>query len=122
MGGVYERLVRLVKQSLRKSIQKRKLTRVELVTLIDEVTAIINFRPLVYIGAEINSGFLLTPSHFLLPNIKNGTPDVNIDDFRDPDFLDQLSSKERLIECWSQNQRCLEEYWKIWRDDYLKSL
>lgn len=32
MGGVYERLVRLVKQSLRKSIQKRKLTRVELAT------------------------------------------------------------------------------------------
>jgi hypothetical protein len=84
MGGVYERLVRLVKQSLRKSIQKRKLTRVELATLVDEVTAIINFRPLVYVGAEFKSGILLTPSHFLMPNVKNGTPDVNIDDFRDP--------------------------------------
>jgi hypothetical protein len=122
MGGVYERLVRLVKQSLRKSLQKRRLTRTELATIIDEITAIINSRPLVYVGADFKSGFLLTPAHFLSPNIKTGTPNVSDDNLRDPDYVDRLSSKERLWEQWVKHQNLLKQYWKVWYNDYLKNL
>ena len=56
MGGYYERLVELVKRSLGKSIQKLHLTYEQLLTLVTEVKAIINTRPLTYIGGDFNSG------------------------------------------------------------------
>ena len=56
MGGYYERLVGLVKRSLHKSIQKLHLTYEQLLTLVTEVEAIINTRPLTYIGGDFDSG------------------------------------------------------------------
>ena len=64
MGGFYERLVGLVKRLLPKSIGKLCLTNEQLLTVLKESEAIVNSRPLVYIGEDINSGTTLTPAHF----------------------------------------------------------
>ena len=55
MGGFYERLVGLVKQAVRKSIRKICLNIVQLETILPEVDAVVNLRPLVYVGADLNS-------------------------------------------------------------------
>ena len=68
MGGFYERLIGLVKRSLRKTIGKLCLTSNQLLTVLKEAEAIINSRPLVYVGDDINSGTPLTPAHFLSQN------------------------------------------------------
>ena len=65
MGGFYEQLIGLVKRSLRKAIEKLCLTYEQFLTILKEVEAIINSRPLVYIDDDINSNISLTPSHFL---------------------------------------------------------
>ena len=70
MGGFYERLVGLVKQALRKSIGKICLNIVQLQTILTEVKALVNSRPLVYVGADLNSGFALAPGGFLSLNPK----------------------------------------------------
>ena len=66
MGGFYERLIELVKRSVRKTIGKLCLTNEQLLTVLKEAEAIINSRPIVYVGEDINSGTTLTPALFCL--------------------------------------------------------
>ena len=68
MGGFYERLVGISKMALRKAIGKTCLTMLQLQTFLTETEAIINSRPLVYLGEDLNDSTALTPSHFLSAN------------------------------------------------------
>ena len=68
-GGFYERLVGLVKQGLRKEIGHKLLSWDKLITMITEVEAIINTRPLTYVYGDFLSVFTLTPAHFLTANL-----------------------------------------------------
>ena len=65
-GGWWERLVASVKSALKRSLSKRSLSRQELETLLHEIEACINARPLTFVGDELDSGTPLTPAHFLL--------------------------------------------------------
>ena len=49
-GGMYERLVRSVKAALRKSLGQRSLSKTELETVLAEVEACVNSRPLTFVG------------------------------------------------------------------------
>ena len=68
---VYERLIGLVKRFLRKRIGGRLLTTVQLQTLLKEIEAVLNSRPLVYVGDDINSNIPVTPAHFLALKSQN---------------------------------------------------
>ena len=46
----------------------------QLQTFLTETVAVINSRPPVYLGEDLNDRIALTPSHFLSPNTKYGTP------------------------------------------------
>ena len=72
MGGVYERLVGIVKRSLRKSLGHKFLTLIQLQTLLKEIEATVNSRSLVYLNDDINSNIALTPNHFLGLNPTKG--------------------------------------------------
>ena len=85
MGGFYERLVGIVKRSLRKAIGKVCLTSEQLLTILEEAKAVINSRPLVYVGEDINSYMTLTPAHFLALNPKIELPVSTRDDTDDID-------------------------------------
>ena len=64
----------------------------------------------------------MTPSHFLSPSTKSGTPHFDIDD-SDADYKpNKLSSKESLLNTWKKGQNLLEAFCKVWRNDYLLSL
>ena len=57
--------------ALRKAIGKTYLTILQLQRFLTETEAVINLRPLVYLGENLNDRTALTPSHFLSPNTKN---------------------------------------------------
>ena len=123
MGGFCERLIGLVKQSLRKSIGKICLTMVQLETVVKEVEAVVNSRPLVYVGADFSSGFTITPGDFLSLNPKTGVPSLAEEDrLQDPDFLSKLSSSQKLLDMWRKGQKHLNTFWKLWFDEYVLSL
>lgn len=72
MGGFYERLVSIVKRCFRKSIGRKLLTLIQLLTFIKEVEAVVNSRLLVYAADDVNFSIALTPNHFLsLRNSEN---------------------------------------------------
>ena len=81
MGGYYERLVGLVKRALRKTLGKCKLTQDQLTTVITEIAAVLNTRPLVYLSDDIDDVKVLSPQCFLRINmdIKPGTPEWNFE-------------------------------------------
>ena len=120
MGGFYERLVGLVKLALRKSLSRSCLTATQLYTILTEVEAVLNSRPLVYVGSDIESGLSLTPSHFLLVNPKTGVPVLDTES--DPEYLQKITLKENLITKWRNLQTYLHHFWKTWSGEYLLSL
>ena len=121
MGGLYERLIGLVKRSLRKAIGKLCLTYEQLLTILKEVEAVINSPSLMYIDDDINSTISLTPSHFLTLKPLVGTPACDIDT-EDNNFSPNESSADRLLLKWKNGMKHLERFWKIWRDEYLMNL
>ena len=109
MGGLYKRLIDLVKRSLRKAIYKLFLTCNQLLTVLKETEAIINSQPLVYVGDDINSGTPLTPAHFLSLNPNAGLPNFTPDDDYDISFNPKVNSAETLIAGWKKGLKHLRQ-------------
>ena len=63
MGGFYEKLAGLVKRAMRKT--RKIMTLFQLQSLIKEIEAVLNSRPLVYVGDDICSSIPLTPTNFI---------------------------------------------------------
>ena len=61
-----------------KSVGKICLTEKKLETFLTEAEAVINSRPLVYVGEDFDSGFSLTPADFLNLNAKSGIIVISI--------------------------------------------
>ncbi|XP_053407961.1 uncharacterized protein LOC128559664 [Mercenaria mercenaria] len=120
-GGYWERLVGLVKRSLRKSLGHRSLTDIQLQTVIKEIESVINSRPLLYVDDDINSNITLTPGHFLTLNPRTGIPEADYDD-NDPDYKPYESSTKKLLKLWNKGQKLLNNFWEIWKKEYLISL
>jgi len=55
VGGFYERIIGTIKRALRKSIGKIYLTEDQIETILADPEAVINSRPLVYVGEDFGS-------------------------------------------------------------------
>lgn len=113
-GGVYERLIALVKNCLRRTLDKHLLDDGQLLTVIKEVEAVINTRPLTSVGSEIEH--VLRPVDFLtLGNCMEIT--VSSDS-----HVDGTSTKIDLLSSWKRGQRILDDFKRMFQDQYLLSL
>ena len=102
MRDFYKRLVGIVKRSFCKVICKVYLTSEQLLTILKEAEAVINSRPLVYVGEDINSYMTLIPAHFLTLNPKIGLPVSTSDDTDDIDYNPEISSADKLLATWKK--------------------
>ncbi|XP_047671761.1 uncharacterized protein LOC125145112 [Tachysurus fulvidraco] len=112
MGGSWERLIGIARRILDSMFLqlKTRLTHEVLCTLMAEVTAIINARPLVPVSADPEQPFILSPSMLLTQ--KTGVPPPP-GDFTDKD----LYTKQ-----WRQVQALANHFWTRWRREYLPCL
>ena len=106
---------------MRKAIGRNLLDRDKFLTIMKDVEAVINSRPLLYVGEDINSTIAITPGHFTCLNPRMGIPDCK-DVENDPDFKLKYSSADTLLRIWKKGQRLFEKFWLIWREEYLTSL
>ncbi len=113
-GGWWERLVRSVKSALKKSLGRKCLTRVELDTVLSEVEACVNSRPLTFVGDCPEDRSPLTPAHFLLGR-------SSAYERVDRVGTDELS-REELLARKGVRDAMLDRFWTLWSDDYLKGL
>jgi len=116
-GGFWERLIGVVKISLKKTLGRAFVTLSVLQTTIVEVEAVINDRPLTYFSSATEDPQPLTPSHLLCGRqiVSLPHPDVNEEEIIDPDYPspNRLRSKEGLI---------LQHFQSRWRKEYLTFL
>ena len=112
----------MVKRCLQKATGQKHFTLEQLSTFLTVIEAILNSRPLTYVIEDFESGFLLTPSHFLVMNRKLGVPAIDDKYFKDADYQPDKSSTTQLLEGLKKDQKHLSLFWKVPREEYLLSL
>ena len=111
MAGAWERLVKSVKISL-KAVLKERSPRAEVLhTLMAEVEAIVNTRPLVHVSLDSRDAEVLTPQHLL-----SGYPT----EYSAPG---EFEAKEvNLRKQWRVTQALSDAFWRTWVTHYLPTL
>jgi len=94
----------------------------QLATLLAEIEAVLNSRPLTYVYEDFQSGFTLTPSHFLVTNRKLGLPSTEDGYGADEEYQPKRNTATQLLTAWKKGQKYLDLLWKVWRGEYLLSL
>jgi hypothetical protein len=120
-GGFYERLIGVTKSTLKKILGNTLVSLDELLTLVVEVEALVNERPLTYTFSELDELIPLTPSMLLYGRSLTLVPqhDVTQDELSDPDYsvdpniLDKRSKHLDLV---------IKQCWKRWKTEYLPQL
>jgi len=107
MGGIWEAGVKLMKFHLHRVVGNAKLTFEEFYTLLCQVEAVLNSRPLCPLSNNADSLQVLTPGRTSLLAL----PDYNLID---------LSSNH--LSRWSHVQQMVQQLWKCWFHDYLHQL
>lgn len=73
MGGAWERMVRTVKTALKVVLKERAPHEDTLSTLMTEVEALVNSRPITHVSTDPNYPEALTPNHFLIGTSSNSS-------------------------------------------------
>lgn len=110
-GGVWERVIRMVRRILSSVLQQQTLNDDGLHTVMCEAEAILNDRPITKLSDDPNDLEPLTPNHILL---MKGNPSLPPGLFEPHD----LYLKRR----WKQVQYIAELFWKRWIREYLPLL
>ncbi|XP_070402814.1 uncharacterized protein [Nothobranchius furzeri] len=112
MGGSWERMIGVARRILDSMLlqQKSHLTHEVLSTLMAEITAIINARPLLPVSTDPHQPFILSPAMLLTQ--KSGVPPPP------GDFID----KDLFTKQWRQVQALANQFWARWSREYLPSL
>ena len=108
-GGQFERLIVLTKESLYKSIGRSQLTYSELEEILLEVEINMNNRTLTYVEDDIQFN-VLTPNSMILGRDVRQIDDTAIDE------TENWTKRQRYV------NRCKENAWKRWRNEYLVAL
>ncbi|KRY32999.1 Pro-Pol polyprotein [Trichinella spiralis] len=119
MGGYWERLIRSMKTSLKKVLQNSMLEDEEFRTIISEVEARMNSRPLTYNPDNPNNPEVLTPYHFLTGTHYTDIPEVTKDE---DEWVPKAQSTSHLMKNWNLRQRLIAQWWKRWKTEYVTNL
>lgn len=117
-GGWWERLIRSVKSALRKVLGKTSLSAEELTTLLTEVEAVINSRPLTYTYTSAEEPSPICPAHFLIGTSLLSIPGPGNED---DSYINQVT-RETTISKLRYRQKLLDHLWNRWRREYILEL
>ncbi len=111
-GGLWEAAVKSTKLHLRRIVGEVRLTFEELSTVLAQIEACLNSRPLVPLNTPDEDGIeVLTPGHFLIGRPLCALPDPS-------SSYCQLS----LLKRWDLCQNLTRHFWKRWSAEYLTTL
>lgn len=107
-GGLWEAAIKSAKYHLKRVVGNSTLTYEEMSTVLSQIEACLNSRPLCRIGNDPNEVHVLTPGHLLV-----GEPLVTVPDH---DFLDTTMTTLRR---WQLTRRMIQDFWRQWSQEYL---
>lgn len=110
-GGIWEASVKSTKYHLKRILKGTPLTFEELYTLLTQVEAILNSRPLFSHSDDPSDGEVITPAHFLIGRPMTAVPEPSYEGLN-----------ENRLSKWQHLQQMREHFWRSWVHDYLVSL
>ena len=110
-GEIWEAAVKSVKHHLRRVISEHKLTYEEMSTLLTEIEACLNSRPLQPLSDDPDDISVLTPGHFLIGEALTALLEPNL----------EVLPENRLSR-WQLLQKMQQHFWRLWARDYLNTL
>ena len=112
-GGVWERIIQIVKNSFKACMGNKILTVDQFDALCCGVAGVVNRRPLTRATNTTDDMFVLSPSHFIHPYIHTNTSNT---------IFPQESDGDTLRSSWTAIREVIDEFWTIWVDQYLSTL
>lgn len=110
-GGIFEAAVKSMKTHLYRVIGNLTLNYDEFNTILCQIEAILNSRPLTSQSNDPADPLPLTPGHFLI-----GEPLTSL-----PEFDCSSENPSRLVR-WQIIQQAIQHFWKRWSVEYLQQL
>ncbi|XP_074107213.1 uncharacterized protein LOC141532660 [Cotesia typhae] len=109
MGGKWEAAVKSMKHHLTRTIGESSFTFEEFTTLLLQVEAILNSRPLEPLSQDPQDLSALTPGHLLIGRALNAIPE--------PSLLELNSAR---LSRWQFIQQRIQYFWKHWSNSYIQ--
>ncbi|XP_058448639.1 uncharacterized protein LOC131428610 [Malaya genurostris] len=110
-GGLWEAQVKSFKNHFKKTIGLRTLNIDEMLTVLAQIEAILNSRPLTPVSSDPNDFEALTPGHFLVHRPLTAIPEPNLQDI-----------PTNRMSMWQRAQSLIQQMWKKWSTQYLSDL
>lgn len=111
-GGLWEAGVKSTKFHLKRVIGDTTLTFEEMSTLLSQVEACLNSRPMTFVNSEDpGEPEPLTPGHFLIGEPLVAVPDANYE-----------ASSMNSLNRWQMVQKMVQTFWRRWSQEYLTTL
>ncbi|KAL6418078.1 hypothetical protein ACFW04_012359 [Cataglyphis niger] len=110
-GSLWEAAVKSLKHHLRRVLGESTLTYEEMSTLLTQIEACMNSRPLQALSDDPDDLTALTPGHFLVGTALNALPE--------PCLVDAPIGRLSL---WQLLQKMRDHFWDRWSREYLHSL
>ena len=101
--------VKSVKKNLSATTNGKCFTFEEMSTLLAQIEAVLNSRPLMPISSDDTDLSVLTPGHFLIGQPITALPDRDY-------------SNMRILRRWNLVQKTIQDFWRRWSNEYLTSL
>lgn len=111
MGGIWEAAVKSAKYHLKRVIGEISLSYEEMNTLLVEIEACLNSRPLLPLSDDKDDYLPLTPAHFLIGDSLASAPEHDVRDIA----ISRLTRYQLL-------RQLQQHFWSRWSRDYLSSL
>ncbi|CAH2004053.1 unnamed protein product [Acanthoscelides obtectus] len=110
-GGLWEAGIKSVKYHLKRVVGEQHFTFEELYTILVQIEAILNSRPISPLSTNPDDLFPLTPAHFILGRTTGEVPDPDVTHIQQH----KLSQFQKI-------QNVKQHFWKRWNVEYVAEL
>ena len=117
-GGYWERLMKTIKVPLKKVLGKSFLNSDELYTVLTEVEAMVNSRPICAVSDDPDDLSYLTPANFLIGRSTINLPVAPLTHTE----VHPTATRKQLNEMLRYQEKTLKKSWKVWREEYIRGL
>lgn len=110
-GGLWESGVRSIKHHLTRVVGNSSLTYEDFCTVLLQIEAVLNSRPLYPFSSDPQDPNPITPGHFLIARPITSVPDQPLEHIPDS-----------RLKMYQRCQKMVQMFWNKWRKDYLNHL
>ena len=120
MGGVYERLVQIIKIELMKIQKKAQFNLVDWRSHLAEVESLVNDRPLTYVSDDAKDPEVITPKAIIhgCLNETNLATDINIDKA----IIAMKELQSNPVKLYQDKQKLKEQFYNKLYEEYIQAL